>query len=42
MKFLFSLIFFFPLCLFAQISEQSFEEMAKKGEYEAMVQLAQE
>lgn len=42
MKFLFALIFFFPLCLFAQISEQSFEEMADKGEYEAMVQLAQE
>ncbi|EJF55098.1 hypothetical protein SapgrDRAFT_3461 [Saprospira grandis DSM 2844] len=42
MKFLLTLLVFSPLCLLAQISEPSFEKMADKGEYEAMVQLAQE
>ncbi|WCL81344.1 CHAT domain-containing protein [Saprospira sp. CCB-QB6] len=41
MKTLFSLVFLIPLSLFAQISDQPFEEMAQKGEYDKMIQLAQ-
>lgn len=41
MKALLPLLFFIPLSLFAQLADQSFEELVKKGEYDKMAQLAQ-